>query len=78
MDHKKQAEENLLALKANPYPGRGIIAGVDETGDHLVQIYWIMGRSENSRNRIFIQEQDGVLKTSPANPKKVKDPSLIN
>ena len=76
MELKAQAEKNLVALKENPYPGRGIIVGVDETGKFLIQIYWIMGRSENSRNRIFVEEK-GEIKTSPADPAKVKDPSLI-
>lgn len=76
MNLKKLAEENLLRLKENPYPGRGIVVGIDESGKFLVQVYWIMGRSENSRNRLFVV--DGcVLRTSPADPAKVKDPSLI-
>lgn len=74
---RKTAENNLLALKENHYPGRGIIAGMDETGKYLVQVYWIMGRSENSRNRIFVCEKGGILKTAAADPKKIKDPSLI-
>ena len=74
---KRIAEDNLLALKENPYPGRGIIVGVDESGKYLIQVYWIMGRSENSRNRIFVWKQGDVLKTVAADPKKVKDPSLI-
>ncbi|MEI7452223.1 MAG: IMP cyclohydrolase [Candidatus Falkowbacteria bacterium] len=74
---KDEAKENLLALKANSYPGRGIIVGLDESGQYLIQVYWIMGRSENSRNRIFVQGSGGVLKTAPADPGKVKDPSLI-
>jgi len=77
MEQKKQAESNLLALKANPYPGRGIIVGMDKSGKYLVQVYWIMGRSENSRNRIFVIEEGGVLKTAPVDPTKVKDPNLI-
>jgi hypothetical protein len=77
MESKVQAENNLLALKKNPYPGRGIIVGMDETGKYLIQVYWIMGRSENSRNRIFVIEKNGVLKTAPFDPVKVKDPSLI-
>lgn len=72
-----RAENNFLVLSENAYPGRGIIVGLDETGKYLVQVYWIMGRSENSRNRIFIQEPGGILKTAPADLKKVKDPSLI-
>ncbi len=80
MKRKKLAQENLLKLKENPYPGRGIIVGMDETGKYLVQVYWIMGRSENSRNRIFVLDDDnaiGTLKTAAADPAKVKDPSLI-
>lgn len=76
MEFKIQAEKNLLALKENPYPGRGIIIGTNETGKFLVQVYFIMGRSENSRNRIFIEEEEEI-KTFPLDPTKVKDPSLI-
>lgn len=62
----------------NSYPGRGIVAGLDETGEYMVQVYWIMGRSENSRNRVFKADNEtGRLFTEAANPSKVKDPSLI-
>jgi hypothetical protein len=71
------AQENLRKLRSNPYPGRGIIMGLDETGKFLVQVYWIMGRSENSRNRIFMKDRNGVLKTVPVDPEKISDPSLI-
>lgn len=71
------AGKNLSALASNPYPGRGIICGLDESSKYLIQVYWIMGRSENSRNRIFVIEDGGVLKTAAADPAKVKDPSLI-
>jgi IMP cyclohydrolase len=77
MELETKAKNNLLALKQNLYPGRGIIIGMDETGLYLVQVYWIMGRSENSRNRVFVIEENGVLKTAPFDPAKVKDPSLI-
>jgi len=77
IDPKILAEKNLLALKQNPYPGRGIIVGMDESGKYLIQVYWIMGRSENSRNRIFVSEDNGVLKTAPFDLEKVSDPSLI-
>lgn len=51
---------------------------MDKTGDHLVQIYWIMGRSKNSRNRVFKSDIDtGRLYTEPADPAKAGDPSLI-
>jgi hypothetical protein len=72
-----KAKENLLALAANPYPGRGIIVGMDKTGQFLIQVYWIMGRSENTRNRIFVLEGTDTLKTAAADPQKVTDPSLI-
>ncbi len=81
MEQKKElkilAQANLAALTENLYPGRGIILGMDTSGKFLVQVYWIMGRSENSRNRVFIIDSDGKLKTAPADPEKVKDPSLI-
>ncbi|MCL6590715.1 MAG: IMP cyclohydrolase [Firmicutes bacterium] len=70
------AESNLGLLKNNPYPGRGIVIGMTPDSKHLVQIYWIMGRSENSRNRIFVNE-NGFVKTEAFDPAKVKDPSLI-
>ena len=77
MEVKISAEKNLLALKENSYPGRQIIIGLDESGKYGVQVYSIMGRSENSRNRVFIEDAEGALKTAPADPSKVKDPSLI-
>lgn len=70
------AERNLIALQANPYPGRGLVVGVDQSGHFLVQIYWIMGRSKNSQNRIFSVE-GGRLFTEAADLTKVADPSLI-
>lgn len=72
-----QLEHNKLCLFENSYPGRGIIVGLDESGKKILQIYWIMGRSENSRNRIFVQEKGEVLKTEPFDSSKVKDSSLI-
>ncbi len=70
------AESNLNALRSNPYPGRGIVIGQTPDARHLVQVYWIMGRSENSRNRVFVREGD-VVRTAPYDASKVKDPSLI-
>ncbi len=67
---------NMEALRANVYPGRGIVIGQTPDGKNLVQVYWIMGRSENSRNRIFVAEGD-VVRTAPYDESKVKDPSLI-
>lgn len=69
------ARQNLERLRQNPYPGRGIILGHNQTGDG-VQIYWIMGRSTNSRNRIFVKEGDTV-RTDAWDKTKVVDPSLI-
>jgi hypothetical protein len=72
------AENNFLALKNNPYPGRGIIVGADADGKNLVLGYWIMGRSPNSRNRIFVLgSEEGSLKTAPVDPSKIEDSSLI-
>lgn len=62
------------ALGRNAYPGRGILLG--KTASNAVAAYFIMGRSENSRNRVFTM-QDGILKTAPFDESKVKDPSLI-
>ena len=70
------AEKNMLALSQNSYPGRGIVMGMNETGGYVIQVYWIRGRSENSRNRIFGIE-GGRLFTEAADPVKVKDSSLI-
>ncbi len=62
-------------LKNNAYPGRGIILGKSDTGE-WIEVYWIMGRSNNSRNRVFTSH-DGILQTQAADPAKVEDPSLI-
>ncbi len=63
-------------LKNNSYPGRGIVVGKSEDGAKAMFAYFIMGRSENSRNRVFVKAGDEV-KTQPYDAKKVKDPSLI-
>lgn len=77
MDLGNQAEMNITnRLSRNPYPGRGIVIGMNRTGELLVQIYWIMGRSANSRNRIFKLEND-ILKTFPKDQNKVTNPELI-
>lgn len=64
------------AVAGNPYVGRGIVIGKSEDGKKAVFAYFIMGRSENSRNRVFAEE-NGELKTKPFDESKVKDPSLI-
>ena len=63
-------------LSGNTYPGRGIIIGKSEDAKHAVAAYFIMGRSENSRNRIFTEKENGVF-TEPFDASRVKDPSLI-
>ncbi len=73
---QSEAQLNMEALRQNTYPGRGIIMGVNNTGDLLTQVYWIMGRSENSRNRLLIRESD-VVRTVPYDPSKITNPSLI-
>lgn len=75
--YQLRAQANFLRLALNSYPGRGIIAGMDESGKNLVQVYWIMGRSENSRNRVFSSDDNGRLFTEAADPGKMKDPSLV-
>ena len=63
-------------LKGNAYPGRGIVIGKSEDGKYAVTSYFIMGRSENSRNRVFVTEGDGI-RTQAYDPSKLTDPSLI-
>ena len=76
MDIRKAAKANMDALRTNPYPGRGIVIGLTPDAQRFVQVYWIMGRSDNSRNRVFVQEDD-LVRTAPFDESKVKDPSLI-
>ncbi len=63
-------------LKQNSYPGRGIIIGKSQDGTKAVAAYFIMGRSENSRNRIFAEDGEGI-RTKAFDPSKLTDPSLI-
>ena len=63
-------------LESNPYPGRGIILGRSVDNRHAVAAYFIMGRSENSRNRRFVPTEDGI-RTQAHDPSKMTDPSLI-
>lgn len=72
MDHLSLAAE----LAVNPYPGRGIVLGRSEDGKHAVIAYFIMGRSANSRNRVFTEKDGGII-TQAADPAKLEDPSLI-
>lgn len=63
-------------LKNNTYPGRGVMIGQTPNGKNAVLAYFIMGRSENSRNRVFVASQGGI-KTEAYDPSKLSDPSLI-
>lgn len=63
-------------LRENAYPGRGIVIGKSEDGTKAVTAYFIMGRSENSRNRVFVEEGEGI-RTQAFDPSKLTDPSLI-
>lgn len=63
-------------LKSNEYPGRGIVIGRSANGKYAVTAYFIMGRSVNSRNRVFVTEGEGI-RTEAFDPSKLEDPSLI-
>ncbi len=63
-------------LNENSYPGRGIIIGKTPDGKNAVTAYFIMGRSENSRNRVFVEDGEGI-RTQAYDPSKLEDPSLI-
>lgn len=71
---------NMLSLeqelKNNTYPGRGIVIGKSADGTKAVTAYFIMGRSGNSRNRVFVTEDEGI-RTEAFDPSKMEDPSLI-
>ena len=71
-----QIQDLRAVLRDNTYPGRGIVLGKSADGQKAVIAYFIMGRSENSRNRIFVEE-DGGLRTQAFDPAKLKDPSLV-
>ena len=63
-------------LRENAYPGRGIVIGRSADGKYAVTAYFIMGRSSNSRNRVFVTEGEGI-RTEAFDPSKLEDPSLI-
>lgn len=71
---------NMLSLeqelKSNAYPGRGIVIGKTPDGTKAATAYFIMGRSSNSRNRVFVEEGEGI-RTQAYDPSKLEDPSLI-
>ena len=62
-------------ISNNTYPGRGIVVGLNENSERVI-VYWIMGRSANSRNRI-LEYKDNIVSTKPKDYTKVEDPSLI-
>lgn len=72
MEKKSLVEE----LKGNAYPGRGIVIGKSADGKNAVCAYFIMGRSVNSRNRVFVEDGDGI-RTQAFDPSLLTDPSLI-
>ena len=63
-------------LSSTSYPGRGIVIGRSKDGTKAVTAYFIMGRSSNSRNRVFVEEGEGI-RTEAFDPSKLEDPSLI-
>ena len=63
-------------LAGNSYPGRGIVIGKSADGVHAVIAYFILGRSVNSRNRVFVEQGDGI-RTQAFDPAKLSDPSLV-
>lgn len=71
-----EAKTMTQRLQGNSYPGRGIVFGVTPDGKQAVAAYFIMGRSINSRNRVFVQEPDGI-RTEAHDPRQMKDPHLI-
>ena len=74
---KTFSDKNFEELKNNSYPGRGIVIGISHDESRIFQIYWIMGRSPNSRNRVFVREDNGFLKTKLFDESNSKDQSLI-
>ena len=79
----KEEENKIMEMKSlrselsgNSYPGRGIVIGRSADGKNAVTAYFIMGRSENSRNRVFVTEGEGI-RTEAFDPAKLVDPSLI-
>ena len=71
-----QKTDLLKELSGNTYPGRGIVLGKHADGKHAVIAYFIMGRSENSRNRVFVEQEEGI-RTQAFDPAKLVDPSLV-
>ena len=72
-----QTQSIKEVLENNRYPGRGIMVGMSKDGKKAYAVYFIMGRSSNSQNRVFRQQDNGDLMIFPFDPSKVEDPSLI-
>lgn len=71
-----QIQSLAAELSSTTYPGRGIVIGRSKDGKTAVTAYFIMGRSENSRNRVFVEDGEGI-RTQAFDPSKLEDPSLI-
>ena len=77
MDLRTEASGNFARhIEQNSYPGRGLVLGRSSDGGAWLQVYWIMGRSPNSRNRIF-EVEGSTLRTAPHDPATLRDPSLV-
>jgi IMP cyclohydrolase len=76
MDTPTTARRNLARLSQNPYPGRGIVLGLNSAGTHFLQIYWVMGRSASSRNRAMVVDGD-TIRLQPVNPDPLQDQRLL-
>ncbi len=80
MEERKKIAMKIISLekelKENSYPGRGIVIGRSKDGTKAVTAYFIMGRSENSRNRVFVEDGQGI-RTQAFDESKLTDPSLI-
>jgi len=73
---QQKLKKNIESLRTNEYPGRGMVIGMSPDSKYYIQVYWIMGRSENSRNRIF-ENDNGFIRTKAYDESKLTDPSLI-
>jgi IMP cyclohydrolase len=72
-----EASDNFTRhIERNSYPGRGLILGRSSDAAAWLQVYWIMGRSPNSRNRIF-EAEGAILRTAPHDPAKLREPALV-
>jgi hypothetical protein len=77
MDLEAEARGNFSRhIEQNSYPGRGLVLGRSSDAAAWLQVYWIMGRSPNSRNRIF-EAEGSTLRTAPHDPAALRDPSLV-